>query len=144
MSRSHVNQRRQAKKKKQAVTLLLGGIIIIIASIFIFSNTQPSGEITAAQAFQMRQEGAFILDVREQFEWDEYHIPGANLIPLGELAGRVKELPEDQDIIVVCRSGNRSQTGRDILLNAGFTSVTSMAGGVNDWMASGYETVTGP
>jgi len=45
---------------------------------------------------------------------------------------------------VVCRSGNRSQAGRDILLNAGFTKVTSMSGGLNEWRSLGFPTVTGP
>ncbi|MEA5077769.1 MAG: rhodanese-like domain-containing protein, partial [Anaerolineaceae bacterium] len=69
--------------------------------------------------------------------------PGATLIPLGELANRLSELPKDQEIVVVCRSGNRSAQGRDILLNAGFTNVTSMAGGMNQWSAAGYETTSG-
>jgi len=43
----------------------------------------------------------------------------------------------------VCRSGNRSKQGRDILLDAGFTQVTSMAGGLNEWKAAGYPTITG-
>jgi rhodanese-related sulfurtransferase len=45
--------------------------------------------------------------------------------------------------VVVCRSGNRSAEGRDILLDNGFTQVTSMAGGMNEWAAGGYETATG-
>ena len=53
-------------------------------------------------------------------------------------------LPKDQEIVVVCRSGNRSATGRDILLDAGFNQVTSMAGGMNEWAAKNYEIVTGP
>src|SRR3972149_3360409 len=54
------------------------------------------------------------------------------------------EEPQDQQVVVVCRSGNRSATGRDILLDAGFTEVTSMGGGMNTWISQGFETVTGP
>jgi rhodanese-related sulfurtransferase len=79
-----------------------------------------------------------LLDVREQAEWDEYQIPGATLIPLGELAERVDELPKDEEIVVVCRSGNRSQEGRDILLQAGFSKVSSMAGGMIEWRDAGH------
>jgi len=82
--------------------------------------------------------------VRQPEEWNEFHVPGSTLIPLGELASRVDELPRDQEILVVCRSGNRSAQGRDILLEAGFTRVTSMAGGVTQWKAAGYPTVSGP
>lgn len=87
--------------------------------------------------------GAFVLDVRQPEEWNEVHIPNTTLIPLGELEQRVNELPKDQPIIVICRSGNRSTTGRDILLKAGFNA-TSVTGGVNKWKAAGYPTTTGP
>jgi rhodanese-related sulfurtransferase len=92
----------------------------------------------------MRDAGAFILDVRQPEEWNEVHISGATLIPLGDLASRVDEVPTDQEVVVVCRSGNRSQQGRDILLSAGYEQVTSMAGGINQWSSAGLETVSGP
>ena len=101
-------------------------------------------EIDVDEAYAKRKSGAFMLDVREPSEWEQAHIPGATLIPLGELQNRVNELPNDQEIVVYCRSGNRSQSGRDILLNAGIDQVTSMAGGINDWQAAGYPTVSGP
>jgi rhodanese-related sulfurtransferase len=112
--------------------------------------TAPAGavaalpaEVSVADALALRESGAFILDVRQPEEWDAVHIPDATLIPLGELASRVSEVPRDQQVVVVCRSGNRSAQGRDILLGAGLPSVTSMAGGMNDWAASGYPTVSG-
>jgi rhodanese-related sulfurtransferase len=108
-------------------------------------NASPalSQEITIADAYELYQTGVLFVDVRENEEWYEVHIPNTTHIPLGELARRQKELPKDQQIVVVCRSGNRSQTGRDILINAGFQDVTSMAGGVKSWQAAGYPTVTG-
>jgi rhodanese-related sulfurtransferase len=95
-------------------------------------------EIPVSEAFTKYQNGAFVLDVRTQEEWNEFHVPNTTLIPLDQLASRLNELPKDREIVVVCRSGNRSQEGRDILLNAGFTQVTSMTGGLNEWRASGY------
>jgi len=71
-------------------------------------------------------------------ELTEYHAPNTTLIPLDQLSSRINEVPRDRQIVVVCRSGNRSQQGRDILLNAGFEQVTSMTGGLNEWRASGY------
>ncbi len=100
-------------------------------------------EIPVADALAMREAGALVLDVREDDEWAAGHIPDATHIPLGHLAARAGELPKDQPIVVVCRSGNRSAQGRDILLGAGFPAVTSMAGGMNDWTAAGYPTTTG-
>ena len=72
-----------------------------------------------AQAHELRDEGVFVLDVRQPEEWDEIHIPGATLIPLDQLETRLSEVPQDQPVLVYCRSGNRSEEGRDILLAAG-------------------------
>ncbi len=117
-------------------------LVAVIAIVLIALGGQsPSSlptEITVDKAYEMYQQGAFVLDVREQSEWDEYHAPNTTLIPLGDLAARVNELPKDKQIVVVCRSGNRSQEGRDILKQAGFSRVTSMAGGLNAWRDKGY------
>lgn len=101
-------------------------------------------QISVSEASAKRDAGAFILDVRQPDEWNAVHIPGATLIPLDQLAARVNEVPRDQEVVVVCRSGNRSQQGREILKNAGFQQVTSMSGGLNQWSAAGRPTATGP
>ncbi len=146
----------QAKKSKQNSTWLIAGLAVlavlaIIGFIYLNNGDSPTQEainnpleISVDEAAAKRDEGAFILDVRQPEEWQEYHVPGSTLIPLDQLASRLDEVPEDQEIVVVCRSGNRSQEGRDILRNANFSSVTSMAGGLNEWAARGYETVSGP
>lgn len=74
-----------------------------------------------------------ILDVREDWEFKEGHIPGAKLIPLGTLPDRLKELNSAQPVIVVCRSGNRSAQGSQILTKAGFQQVFNMSGGMLQW-----------
>ena len=94
-------------------------------------------EVSVAEADALRQDGALVLDVREPSEWAAGVIPDATLISLGDLPNRLDALPRDQAIVVVCRSGNRSAQGRDILLDAGFARVTSMAGGMTDWSAAG-------
>lgn len=95
--------------------------------------------INAVSANEIYNSGeALFLDVREVEEWNQFHIPGATLIPLGELPSRLNEISKDQQIVVYCRSGNRSQSGRDILLDAGFTNVTSMDGGINEWYQRDY------
>jgi rhodanese-related sulfurtransferase len=99
--------------------------------------------ISVADALALREAGAFILDVRQPEEWAAGHIPDATLIPLGDLSARIAEVPKDRQVVVVCRSGNRSAQGRDILLGAGYSSVTSMVGGMNDWAAAGYPTTNG-
>jgi rhodanese-related sulfurtransferase len=101
------------------------------------SVTLPA-EISVDEAYQLYQEGTFVLDVRTPEEWDDFHAPNTTLIPLDQLESRLSELPQDEPIVVVCRSGNRSQAGRDILLSNGFTQTTSMAGGLNEWRSAGY------
>jgi len=96
------------------------------------------------EAYELQQAGAFLLDVREQVEWNEMHAPGATLVPLGTLGSRLSEVPKDVPVLVICRSGNRSAEGRDILKAAGYTQVTSVAGGIRAWSAAGLPTVTGP
>ena len=153
MSKKKTSQRKtkqKSNKNQNMVWIAIAIIFVVLVGAFIFkpgnttaAETLPR-EISVADASNMRDEGAFILDVRQPEEWNESHIPGATLIPLGELASRVNEVPKDQEVVVVCRSGNRSQQGRDILLAAGFEKVTSMAGGINQWKSSGLETVSGP
>jgi rhodanese-related sulfurtransferase len=100
-------------------------------------SAQPL-EISTDQAYELYQNGTFLLDVRTQAEWDEAHAPNTTLIPLDELPNRLNELSKEELIVVICRSGNRSATARDLLLDAGFTQVTSMAGGLTEWASKGY------
>lgn len=123
--------------------------ILIAAAITILAN--PAGqaiafpaEINIARAAELRDQGAFVLDVRQPEEWDELRVPGATLIPLDQLSARISEVPQERDIVVICRSGNRSQTGRDILRQAGFENVTSVSGGIIAWHGAGLPTVSGP
>lgn len=110
----------------------------------VVSNAPLPTEISIQEAAAQRDAGAFILDVREPSEWNEFHVPGSTLIPLGQLQSRVNEVPKDKPVVVVCRSGNRSKPGRDILKQAGFTNVTSMNGGLTQWKNQGLPTVSGP
>lgn len=156
---SSVNQKRSTKQTKGKTPnsrwLIAGLAFIVLISLagFIFLNSDEAPtqiaanypmEISVDEAAVKRDQGAFILDVRQPEEWQEYHIPGSTLIPLDQLANRLNEIPKDQEVVVVCRSGNRSREGRDILLDQNFSTVTSMAGGLREWSAKGYETVTGP
>jgi rhodanese-related sulfurtransferase len=148
-----MQRRAEARRKKQQQILMIGGVVLVlIAAVIGFmlwgggSDNQPATagslplEVDVQQAHQMVEEGAFLLDVRTQEEWDDYHAPQATLIPLDELPNRLDEVPRDRDIVVICNSGNRSQVGRDILLDAGFERVTSSAGGMKAWASAGYPT----
>jgi rhodanese-related sulfurtransferase len=141
-------QAQNAKKKNQLIIVVLA--VVAILAILIVLNTSNSAtvnslpdEINTGLGYQKFQEGAFLLDVRTPEEWVDYHVDGATLIPLDELESRVNEVPFDKEVIVICNSGNRSVVGRDILRAAGHTKVTSIAGGIQGWMAAGYPTVSG-
>ncbi len=144
-------------KPSLRITLLLAVVILILSvGLSACQPTSPAAAVQAppaatqqaattlplsipvSKAAELREAGYFMLDVRQPEEWNQIRIPGAALIPLDQLPNRLSEVPKDQPIVVYCRSGNRSQTGRDILLQAGFTNVTSMSGGVLDWAAKGY------
>jgi rhodanese-related sulfurtransferase len=85
------------------------------------------------------REDVFLLDVREQWEYDEGHIPGITLLPMGEVSARLDEIPTDKEVIVTCRSGNRSGQITDYLRQNGFDNVHNMEGGILAWEKAGYE-----
>lgn len=120
-----------------AILVFVAFVIYLIASVGGSGTSGLAREVSVDEAYQMYQSGAFVVDVRTQQEWDEYHAPNATLIPLDQLQARLSEVPKDKEILVVCRSGNRSQQGRDILLSAGYNA-TSMTGGLKEWYSKGY------
>ena len=85
-----------------------------------------------------------ILDVRTVGEYNSGYIEGAILIPVSELEGRIDELDRNKTIIVYCRSGGRSVTACNILVNHGFENVYNMLGGINAWIAAGLPVVVPP
>jgi rhodanese-related sulfurtransferase len=78
-------------------------------------------------------ESPAIVDVREVEEVAEGMIPGAIHIPLGELVLRHNEIPQKDEIILVCRSGNRSLKASQFLEAQGFTGLFNMSGGMLAW-----------
>lgn len=81
-------------------------------------------------------DGVTLLDVREDDEWAAGHAPEARHIPMGELAGRLGELPADDQVYVICRSGGRSARVT-AYLNANGWEAVNVAGGMRSWHASG-------
>lgn len=83
----------------------------------------------------------WLLDVREDDEWAAGHAPGARHIPLGQLGARAAEVPQDELIYVICRSGHRSANAAQALAGAGWRAV-NVAGGMQQWAAAGRPMVT--
>lgn len=122
-------------------TLVIVTVIGFI-SVFVFINVSRAegfGQMNVQQLAQTKN--AFILDVREPWEYEQGHIKGAQLIPLGELSTRLDELPENGPIHVVCRSGNRSAQASALLVQAGRSDVINISGGMLAWAAAGLPTV---
>ena len=153
-----MSKRTQAAGRKQPSTIripmavwIAGAVVLAIIALGAILLSQQGAaqpqplpaEISVTEAAAKRDAGAFILDVREPNEWADAHISGATLIPLGQLPTRLSEVPKNKDIIVICRTGHRSAQGRDTLLQAGYTRVTSVAGGLTAWRTQGLPAVSG-
>ncbi|APE11960.1 MULTISPECIES: rhodanese-like domain-containing protein [Rhodococcus] len=100
-------------------------------------------EVDTAALIQAWESGAPVLDVREDYEYIQGHVPGAQLIPLPELSARVSEVAPGETVYVICASGNRSKRGAEILESAGRPAV-SVAGGTRAWVSAGREVRRGP
>jgi sulfur-carrier protein adenylyltransferase/sulfurtransferase len=74
-----------------------------------------------------------LIDVRETFEWQIANIPGARLIPLGELPNRLSELNPDREILLQCKSGGRSGRALKLLKEKGFKNLKNVVGGIEAW-----------
>lgn len=141
-----MSEKNKKPNNNKWILIGLAAIAVIVAAVLIFqpkSDSLPS-TITVQQANEQFANGAYLLDVREPSEWNEAHMEGAVLIPLGELSARMGELPTDKDVLIICRSGNRSGQARDLLRAAGLNRTTSISGGINAWMSAGLPVVSGP
>jgi rhodanese-related sulfurtransferase len=87
--------------------------------------------------------GALLVDVREQHEFDDVRIPGSILMPLSTFQQHFEELPKDKEIVMQCRSGARSGQTTEFLLNNGYTDVVNMAGGILAWNEAGLPIESG-
>jgi rhodanese-related sulfurtransferase len=93
-------------------------------------------EVGPQEAARLQRQGATIVDVREDHEWDAGRIPGAVHIPLMQLAAQVESLPADGPIVFQCKSGGRSLMAAQALRAAG-RPACSLAGGLHAWQDAG-------
>jgi adenylyltransferase/sulfurtransferase len=92
-------------------------------------------DITALELADRLKTGRHIrlIDVREPHELQISHLEGAELIPLGEMAGRMAELDSAEDIVLFCKAGTRSARALELLASAGFRKIKNLKGGINAW-----------
>src|SRR4051812_2671121 len=74
-----------------------------------------------------------LLDVREPWEFETCHLPGAKLVPMGEIPSRASEVDADADVVVICHHGGRSLHVAMFLEKNGFARVHNLSGGVDAW-----------
>lgn len=99
-------------------------------------------EVPLAAFAAAHRDGAFVVDVREPGEYVGGHVPGATLVPMGQLPSRLPELPQDKPIYVICASGNRSLSMTSFLIRAGHEAY-SVTGGTGAWARAGHPIARG-
>jgi rhodanese-related sulfurtransferase len=118
--------------------LLMGAVVS--GALFIWPSIakllSKTAEVGVAQAVQLiNRQDAAVVDVREPGEFRGGHIPNARNIPLGQLAGKIKDLEKlkDKPVLLSCQTGARSAQAAGTLRQAGFAQVFNLAGGMNAW-----------
>jgi rhodanese-related sulfurtransferase len=129
--------------------LLLGLVFVLVVAYSYYTLLMPGdggvgySDLTVQQAHELIQArtSLVILDVRTQEEYDEGHIEGTTLITVGELATRLEELSRDDELLVYCRTGNRSSSAVSLLRDNGFTKIYHLRDGITAWIRAGYPIV---
>ena len=93
-------------------------------------------QISAAEAISLSGGDSWLVDVREPFEWNEGHAPNAVSLPMSQLNERMTELPFDTTLLIICQSGQRSQSVTARLERAGYSAV-NVIGGMDEWVSAG-------
>ncbi|MCY7007987.1 rhodanese-like domain-containing protein [Fusobacterium simiae] len=107
-------------------------ILNILALTAMSKNEENSNDIEAKDIEKLLKNKEFLLDVREDYEYQEGHIKGAINIPLRQILDKKDNLPKDKDIYVYCRSGHRSADAVNFLKSLGFEKVHNIEGGFID------------
>lgn len=109
----------------------------------VWAILPPMKEVSPAEGRQLVEQGALLVDVREPEEYASVHAEGAQLVPLSEFEARYSELPKDKTLVMICRSGARSQRAGELLLEQGYGEVVNLRGGTNAWVEDGLPVVRG-
>jgi rhodanese-related sulfurtransferase len=139
------------RKKLILVELLLIIVLLSLAACGGAATSAPVADVDEAALLDLAEEvgvhtvasvmdsdDVFLLDVREPWEYEEAHIPGVTLLPMGSIAANLDQIPTEKQVIVTCRSGNRSGQVAQYLRENGFDNISNMSGGILEWQAAGY------
>jgi rhodanese-related sulfurtransferase len=100
------------------------------------SAREAADEVAAGQAL--------IVDVRERNEFEQERAAGVVLMPISEFVARHEELPKDRPLLMLCAAGSRSSSATMYLLQAGWTDVRNVTGGMSGWRQAGLPVRSGP
>jgi rhodanese-related sulfurtransferase len=112
--------------------ILMGLIILFIVQRFMPIKGVKNIS-TQELKTELKDKKKQFIDVRTQGEFNRYHIPGFKNIPLHQLSQKTDKLSKDNEVVVICQSGMRSQKASKILVKSGFSKVTNVKGGVSAW-----------
>jgi rhodanese-related sulfurtransferase len=104
--------------------------------------TPLPAEVDVAELASVIEQGAYVVDVREPYEYTEGHVPGARSMPMNTIPDHHDELPRDRTLYLVCAVGARSMQVARYLDQLGF-DVRNVDGGTSDWIDAGYPVKTG-
>ena len=128
---------------------VLGIIFVVIASTVYYTQIQQLGsetdygDVTVEQALELIEKNPLlvILDVRTIQEFEDGHVEGATNMPVDDLEQRLEELGRNEEMLVYCRTGNRSTRAVQILRENGFNKIYHMADGIVGWERAGLPVV---
>ena len=149
MTKRQSNNKKNQKMNQNLLTAGLLIVILLVGAGFLFISNNQDGSVTAdivggtispqqyQSTFVSNNTDHILVDVRTPEEFLSGHIAGAVNIPLQELPQRLSEIPTDKDVVVYCRSGNRSAQASGILASNDYTNIYDL-GGVIAWQQAGY------
>lgn len=119
--------------------LTFGLVIILVVGFigfqFMNSSTSVSNISTTelAEKMQKNDDNVVFIDVREPDEFAAGHIDGMTNVPLSTLSEATVEFDKDSEVVIICRSGNRSMKAAEALQGFGYKNLVNVQGGMNDW-----------
>lgn len=118
--------------------VVFSGILILIILFFSFQfmqNNSISNITTSELSEKMKtaDNNVVFIDVREPDEYAAGHIDGMNNLPLSILSDENADFPKDAEVVIICRSGNRSMQAAEKLQSYGYKNLINVQGGMNDW-----------
>ena len=133
------NQQQPGRNRLFLSAALVVVVAVVVGVILLTQNQSAStGSVISPQDYQSRFASAdhVLVDVRTPEEFASGHISGAVNIPLDTISTRLSEIPQDRDVVLYCRSGNRSNQAWNLLNGEGYSRIYDL-GGVIAWQAAG-------